>query len=326
LFSLLQREFAMQERFTDRARKVMQLANQEAQRFNHQYANTEHILLGLVKEGSGVAANALKNLDIDLRKIRLEVEKIVPSGPDMVMVGKLPLTSRAKRVIEYSIEEARSLSHNYVGTEHLLLGLLREGDGVAAQVLGHLGLTTDRVRAEVLELLGHPGSSDPDAPGRAGDPAAKAVQKLLAGAPEPQPLVKIPRRLMVEANLPAGADRLAGMEARTRALERQLTNVRFLLGGIVGAGAGGLAGDRLGAVVGLLVGCGVALFGRLIPALLAGGVAGGFVGSTHYGGEVAAVAGAVGGALLAACVAEIGRPGRRGKADGSPGEDPTLPK
>src|SRR5277367_1078818 len=145
----------MYERFTDRARKVMQLANQEAQRFNHEYIGTEHILLGLVKEGSGVAANVLKNLDIDLRRIRLEVEKIVQAGPDMVTMGKLPQTPRAKKVIEYSIEEARNLNHNYVGTEHLLLGLLREQEGVAAQVLMNLGLKLEDVREEVLNLLGH---------------------------------------------------------------------------------------------------------------------------------------------------------------------------
>jgi ATP-dependent Clp protease ATP-binding subunit ClpC len=147
----------MYERFTDRARKVMQLANQEAQRFNHEYIGTEHILLGLVKEGSGVAANVLKNLDIDLRKIRLEVEKIVQGGQgsEMVTMGKLPQTPRAKKVIEYSIEEARNLNHNYVGTEHLLLGLLREQEGVAAQVLMNLGLKLEDVREEVLNLLGH---------------------------------------------------------------------------------------------------------------------------------------------------------------------------
>jgi hypothetical protein len=143
------------ERFTDRARKVMQLANQEAQRFNHEYIGTEHILLGLVKEGTGVAANVLKNLDIDLRKIRLEVEKIVQAGPDMVTMGKLPLTPRAKKVIEYATDEARQLNHNYVGTEHLLLGLLREEEGVAAQVLMNLGLKPPDVRKEVLGLLGH---------------------------------------------------------------------------------------------------------------------------------------------------------------------------
>src|SRR5499433_2510400 len=145
----------MYERFTDRARKVMQLANQEAQRFNHEYIGTEHILLGLVKEGTGVAANVLKNLDIDLRKIRMEVEKIVQAGPDMVTMGKLPQTPRAKKVIEYAIEEARNLNHNYVGTEHLLLGLLREQEGVAAQVLMNLNLKLEEVREEVLNLLGH---------------------------------------------------------------------------------------------------------------------------------------------------------------------------
>ncbi len=145
----------MYERFTDRARKVMQLANQEAQRFNHEYIGTEHILLGLVKEGSGVAANVLKNLDVDLRKIRLEVEKLVQSGPEMVTIGKLPQTPRAKKVIEYSMEEARNLNHNYVGTEHILLGLLREQEGVAAQVLMNLGLKLEDVREEVLNLLGH---------------------------------------------------------------------------------------------------------------------------------------------------------------------------
>ena len=144
----------MFERFTDRARKVMALANQEAQRFNHEYIGTEHILLGLVKEGSGVGANVLKNLDVDLRKVRLEVEKLVKSGPDMVTMGKLPQTPRAKKVIEYAIEEARQLNHNYVGTEHLLLGLLREHDGVAAQVLMNLNLKLEEVREEVLNLLG----------------------------------------------------------------------------------------------------------------------------------------------------------------------------
>src|SRR6476469_4526679 len=145
----------MYERFTDRARKVMQLGNQEAQRFNHEYVGTEHVLLGLIKEGSGVAANVLKNLHVDLRKVRLEIEKLVRAGPEMVSMGNLPQTPRAKKVIEYAIEEARNLNHNYVGTEHLLLGLLREQEGVAAQVLMNLNLKLDEVREEVLNLLGH---------------------------------------------------------------------------------------------------------------------------------------------------------------------------
>ena len=147
----------MYERFTDRARKVMQLSNHEAQRFNHEYIGTEHMLLGLLKEGSGVAAKALQNLEIDLRKIRLEVERLVKSGPDMVTMGKLPQTPRAKKVIDFAMEEARGLSHSYVGTEHILLGLLREGEGVAAQVLMNLGLKLEDVRAEVLNLLGQGG-------------------------------------------------------------------------------------------------------------------------------------------------------------------------
>src|SRR5438874_1213894 len=145
----------MYERFTDRARKVMGLARQEAQRFNHEYIGTEHILLGLIQEGSGVAANVLRNLDVDLDKIRREVEKIVQSGPSMVTMGQLPFTPRAKKVLELSVEEASNLGHNYIGTEHLLLGLIRENEGVAAQVLMNLGLKLEEVREEVLELLGH---------------------------------------------------------------------------------------------------------------------------------------------------------------------------
>jgi ATP-dependent Clp protease ATP-binding subunit ClpC len=144
----------MFERFTDRARKVMALANQEALRIHHEYIGTEHILLGLVKEGSGVGAGVLRNLGVDLKKVRLEIAKLVKSGPELVTMSKLPQTPRAKRVIEFAIEESRNLNHNYVGTEHLLLGLLREEDGVAAQVLMNLGLKLDQVRGEVLNLLG----------------------------------------------------------------------------------------------------------------------------------------------------------------------------
>ncbi|MEK6701356.1 MAG: Clp protease N-terminal domain-containing protein, partial [Planctomycetota bacterium] len=149
----------------------MALANQEAQRFNHEYIGTEHILLGLVKEGSGVGANVLKNLEVDLRKVRLEVEKLVKPGPEMVTMGRLPQTPRAKKVIEYAIEEARNLNHNYVGTEHLLLGLLREHDGVAAQVLMNLGLKLEDVREEVLNLLGA-GNEQSEATGGEGGPAS----------------------------------------------------------------------------------------------------------------------------------------------------------
>ena len=144
----------MFERFTDRARKVMALANQEAHRHNHESIDTEHILFGLVKEGSGVGATALKNLDMDIKKLRLEVEKLVKRGPEIVPAGRLPQTQQAKKIIEYAIEEARALNHNSVGTEHILWGILRESEGIAAQVLINLGLKLEDVRQEVVNLLG----------------------------------------------------------------------------------------------------------------------------------------------------------------------------
>src|SRR5262249_51632234 len=139
---------------SDQARKVMQLASLEAQRFNHGHIGTEHILLGLVKEGTGVAAHVLNNLDVNPRTICLEVEKIVGTGPDLATTGPLPQTSRAKKVIEYAIEEARSFNHNDVDSVHLLVGLLREPDGVAGRVLRNLGLKLEDVREEMLALLG----------------------------------------------------------------------------------------------------------------------------------------------------------------------------
>src|SRR5215831_5032367 len=166
----------MFDRFTDRARKVMGLARQEAQRFNHEYIGTEHILLGLIQEGSGVAANVLRNLDVDLDKIRREVEKIVQSGPSMVTMGQLPFTPRAKKVLELSVEEASNLGHNYIGTEHLLLGLIRENEGVAAQVLMNLGLKLEEVREEVLELLGADMSNSESGGGSGGSGGAGAPQ------------------------------------------------------------------------------------------------------------------------------------------------------
>jgi ATP-dependent Clp protease ATP-binding subunit ClpA len=146
----------MYSRFTDRARMAMTLANEEANRFNHDYIGTEHILLGLIRGSEGVASNVLKNLDVNLGKVRSEVQKIIVPGPgkETSRLNKPPQTPRAKRVIEFAIEEARGLRHNYVGTEHLLLGLLREEEGVAAQVLNNLGLSLNAVRDEILMLFG----------------------------------------------------------------------------------------------------------------------------------------------------------------------------
>ncbi len=144
----------MYEKFTERAKRVMQLANQEAQRFNHEYIGTEHILLGLVKVGAGVAYSVLRNMDVDLRKVRLSVEELVQSGPEMITMGRLPQTAHAKKVLEFADEERSNFAHNFLGTEHLILGLLREQNGIGAQVLMNNGLELKAVREAVLDLLG----------------------------------------------------------------------------------------------------------------------------------------------------------------------------
>ena len=150
----------MFNKFTERARKVILLAKQEAKRFNHDYIGTEHILLGLLREGEGVAAAVLQSLGMNLNNIRLEVEKLVQIGPPTVVSGDLPFTPKAKKVMELAMDEAKTLGHNYIGTEHLLLGLIREGEGVASQVFMNMGLDLEKVREEVIKLLGSttPGS------------------------------------------------------------------------------------------------------------------------------------------------------------------------
>jgi len=144
----------MFNRFTERARKVIILAKEEARRFNHDYIGTEHLLLGLVREGEGVAAAVLQKLGVSLENIRIEIEKLVQPGPSTQVLGDIPFTPRAKKVLELSAEEARSLGHNYIGTEHLLLGLIKENEGVASQVLLNLGLDIEKARNEVMSLLG----------------------------------------------------------------------------------------------------------------------------------------------------------------------------
>lgn len=142
----------MFERFTDRARRVVVLAQEEARMLNHNYIGTEHILLGLIHEGEGVAAKALESLGISLEAVRQQVEEIIGQG-QQAPSGHIPFTPRAKKVLELSLREALQLGHNYIGTEHILLGLIREGEGVAAQVLVKLGADLNRVRQQVIQLL-----------------------------------------------------------------------------------------------------------------------------------------------------------------------------
>jgi hypothetical protein len=283
----------MYERFTDRARTVIQLANQEAQRFNHEYIGTEHILLGLIKEGAGVAANVLKNLDIDLRKIRLEVEKIVQPGPDNRRVSKVLTTPRAKKVIEYAIEEAQNLKHKYVGTEHLLLGLLREWEGVGAQVLLNLGLKLEDVRDEVLLILGQ-------------TPAREGWEQRRQERAKNQTWENVKRE--ENRNRPSKEDPSpSGDSERIRSLEQQLWNVRIVLGALVGVLAGTLLFAQFGAIMGLLLGGLVAALGWRTLGILTGGVAGALLGCTHLPNE-GGIAGAMLGAVVGFLITEIGGP------------------
>lgn len=144
----------MSNRFTERVQRVIIIAQEEAKRLNHDYVGTEHILLGLVAVSEGVAARVLANIGVDLKKVRQEVEKLVGTGDNMMLLGEIPFTPRAKKVLELAVEEAQSMGHTYVGTEHLLLGLLREEEGIAARVLENLGVKLDEVREEVVTILG----------------------------------------------------------------------------------------------------------------------------------------------------------------------------
>src|SRR6516164_7503253 len=154
------------DKFTERARKVLQLAQEEAQRFNHNYICTEHLLLGLVREGEGVAAKVLSNLGVELHEVRRAVEFIIGRG-DRIVLGEIGLTPRAKKVIELGVDEARRLGHHYIGTEHLLLGLVREGEGVAAGVLESMGVNLQNVRRQTIRVLAEGGIASPGPAGQA---------------------------------------------------------------------------------------------------------------------------------------------------------------
>src|SRR5437764_1143188 len=168
----------MFERFTDRARRVVVLAQEEARMLNHNYIGTEHILLGLIHEGEGVAAKALESLGISLDAVRQQVEEIIGQG-QQAPSGHIPFTPRAKKVLELSLREALQLGHNYIGTEHILLGLIREGDGVAAQVLVKLGADLNRVRQQVIQLLHGYQGKEPASAGTAGTEAAPSTSLVL---------------------------------------------------------------------------------------------------------------------------------------------------
>jgi ATP-dependent Clp protease ATP-binding subunit ClpC len=157
------------DKFTERARKVLSLAQDEAQRLNHNYVGTEHLLLGLVREGDSTAAKVLRNLGVKLNYVRGAVQFIIGRG-DRIVLGDIGLTPSSKKVIELAVDEARRLNHQYIGTEHLLLGLVREGEGIAADVLESLGVTLEKVRFQTLQVLNQSGSSSSSAEGGTAPP------------------------------------------------------------------------------------------------------------------------------------------------------------
>jgi len=210
----------MFNRFTERARKVIVYAKEEARRFNHDYIGTEHLLLGLVREGEGVAAAVLQKLGLDLETIRIEVEKLVQPGPQTQVLGDIPFTPRSKKALELSAEEARALGHNYIGTEHLLLGLVKEGEGMAYRVLLNLGLDLGKLRNEVMEFLGSgiPGYDNQDIAAKTNKtPAIDAYGRNL-------------NKLAIEGKLDPVIGRQGEIERILQILSRRTKNNPVLLG------------------------------------------------------------------------------------------------
>ncbi len=206
----------MFERFTDRARRVVVLAQEEARMLSHNYIGTEHILLGLILEGEGVAAKALESLGISLEAVRQQVEEIIGQG-QQAPSGHIPFTPRAKKVLELSLREALQLGHKYIGTEHILLGLIREGEGVAAQVLVRLGADLNRVRQQVIQLLhGYQGKEPPVEMVRAGGRRGRKLRRAETALASLSALSA--RMLAMERRLGAGPD--------TSDLDRQIAEVR----------------------------------------------------------------------------------------------------
>ncbi|HRY85924.1 MAG TPA: ATP-dependent Clp protease ATP-binding subunit, partial [Candidatus Omnitrophota bacterium] len=221
----------MFDRFTERARKVIILAKEEAKRFNHDYIGTEHILLGLIKEGESVAAAVLQNLGLSLDTIRLEVEKLVQFGPSTVVSGDIPFTPKAKKVIELAMDEARRLGHNYIGTEHLLLGLIKEGEGVASHVLMNVGLDLNKVRAEVIKLLGSttPGG-EPGGGSQAGPAGPGAGSKAKTKTPALDAFGRDLSQLARDGKLDPVVGRQDEIERVIQILARRTKNNPVLLG------------------------------------------------------------------------------------------------
>src|SRR5216683_847898 len=217
--------------FTDRVRKVLQMAREEAARLHHEYVGTEHILLGLIREGEGVAAAVLTNLNVDLEEIQQKIEETVKKGKAAAAAGPdLPYTSRAKKVLELAMSEARELNHSYVGTEHLLLGLLREEKGIAAQVLTDAGVNLEQARAETLRLLGSEMPSGPAPSGSGAQPASPKSEKK-SKTPALDHFCRDLTQLAAEGQLDPTIGRQKEIERVMEILSRRKKNNPVVIGG-----------------------------------------------------------------------------------------------
>jgi ATP-dependent Clp protease ATP-binding subunit ClpA len=208
------------ERFTDRARRVVVLAQEESRMLNHNYIGTEHLLLGLIHEGKGIAAKALASLDVSLEAVRSQVEEIVGRG-NAAPSGHIPFTPRAKKVLELSLRESRRLGHSYIGTEHILLGLIREGEGVGAQVLVKHGADLDRARQAVLRLLGESEDLPPE------------HERTIAGPMPSLSSIEAPSAMALFDEGAVGAIHLAQELAKRR--RRTVLSAEHLLFGLIGS-------------------------------------------------------------------------------------------
>ena len=231
----------MFEKFTERARQVIVLAQEEARMLNHNHIGTEHLLLGLIHEGQGVAARALESLGISLDDVRRNVEEIIGRGQEPPLTGHIPFTPRAKKVLELSLRESQHLGHGYIGTEHILLGLIREGEGVAAQVLVTLGADLSRVRQQVLQLLEGRGR------GEAGETEAAGQPEAAGGGAGNEPEVRVAGAPAQTAEI---LNRLRSIDTRLAAVERHLGLGTWRRGpAAAGPGAAEEPGPRSGPAV-----------------------------------------------------------------------------
>ena len=220
----------MGTRFTERAQRVILIAQEEAKRLNHDYVGTEHILLGLIALGEGVASQVLASLGVDLRKVRAEIEKIVGLGDNMMLLGEIPFTPRAKKVLEYAVEEAQHMGHSYIGTEHVLMGLIREEEGVAARVLENLGLKLETVREEVLSILGEMDQKESQKEAPQGKTAHHAAPKGKTKTPTLDEFARDLTQMAKEGKLDPVIGRTNEMDRVIQVLGRRTKNNPVLIG------------------------------------------------------------------------------------------------